>query len=157
MLQRRVSLLIERRCKGSLPLQFLEWTRGIPCVRIWSVLLLLWLFCDVAHLGLGSLCSESQVTHAGFKNNICKAQFVKVFNNAQRWESCFDIYIFSQEILRYVKSCFGLWTHQNETWSQIKKSFETRSDWCLYLAAQKLWVRRDLRYFPDQPTYCGFI
>ena len=25
-----------------------------------------------------------------------------------------------------------------------KKSFETGSDWCLYLAAQKLWVRRDL-------------
>lgn len=31
-----------------------------------------------------------------------------------------------------------------------KKSFETR---CLYLAVQKLWVRRDLRYFPDEPTY----
>ena len=25
------------------------------------------------------------------------------------------------------------------------------------LMAQKLWVRRDLRYFPDPPTYCGFI
>ena len=38
-----------------------------------------------------------------------------------------------------------------------KKSFETKSDWCLYSETWKLWVRRYLRYSPDQPTYCGFI
>ena len=31
------------------------------------------------------------------------------------------------------------------------------SDWCFCLVAQKLWFRRDLRSFPDQPTYCSFI
>ena len=38
-----------------------------------------------------------------------------------------------------------------------KTVFETRSDWCLYSETQKLWVRRYLRYSPDQPTYWGFI
>ena len=33
-----------------------------------------------------------------------------------------------------------------------EKSFETRSDWCLYSETQKLWVIRYLRYSPDQPT-----
>ena len=35
-----------------------------------------------------------------------------------------------------------------------EKSFETM---CLYIAAQKFWVKRDGRYFPDKPTYRGFI
>ena len=38
-----------------------------------------------------------------------------------------------------------------------KTVFETRSDWCLYSETQKLWVRRYLRYSPEQSTYCGFI
>ena len=32
-----------------------------------------------------------------------------------------------------------------------KKSFETRSDWCLYIAAQKLWVRRILGISQTNP------
>ena len=49
------------------------------------------------------------------------------------------------------------WLMDTSNWNMVlekKKSFETR---CLYLAAQKLWVRRDLRYFPDEPTYRDFI
>ena len=38
-----------------------------------------------------------------------------------------------------------------------KTVFETRSDWCLYSETQNLWVRRYLRYSPEQPTYGGFI
>ena len=37
-----------------------------------------------------------------------------------------------------------------------KKSFETRSNCCLYLATQKLLIIKDFRYFSDQPTF-GFI
>ena len=47
--------------------------------------------------------------------------------------------------------------HTSMKYNLRKNSVATRSDWYLCLVAQKLWVRRDLRYFPDQPTYCGFI
>ena len=47
--------------------------------------------------------------------------------------------------------------HTSMKYNLRKNSVATRSDWYLCLVAQKLWVRRDLRYFPDQPTSCGFI
>ena len=47
--------------------------------------------------------------------------------------------------------------HTSMKYNLRKNSVATKSDWYFCLVAQKLWVRRDLRYFPDQPTSCGFI
>ena len=66
------------------------------------------------------LVSVSRITTGTqcFKNiTSVKHNLSKSFSNAQGWKSCFEICSFHQKILRYVKSCFGLWTHQNETWS----------------------------------------
>ena len=75
--------------------------------------------CSVmSHIWGWALCVQNHKRYTlVFKKKSVKHNLSKYFSNAQWWENCFEIYIFKQEILRYIKSCFGLWTHQNETWS----------------------------------------
>ena len=75
--------------------------------------------CSVmSHIGAGlSVSRITTGTECFLKITSVKHNLLKYFSNVQWHKSSFVICSFLQEILRYIKSCFGLWVHQNETWS----------------------------------------